>query len=106
MDERPKAPAQQESLEMLREEMDQLNRQLAQLFEARMMLSARIAHAKGQTGKPIRDAAREELILTQMADLVPQYADGVRALFQLLFSLSRKEQTRINTMYIKANADE
>lgn len=106
MDEHPKASVQQESLEMLRGEMDQLNRQIAQLFEVRMQLSARIARAKEQVGKPIRDAAREELILTQMAELVPQYANGVRELFQLLFSLSRQEQTRIKAMHINANADE
>ena len=50
-------------LEKLRDEIDQIDRRMQQLFESRMKVSAGVAAFKAQTGKPVLDPEREKALL-------------------------------------------
>ena len=51
------------SLDELRAEINELNKELLSLFKRRMAISQKIAEEKTKTGKAIYDAQREEEIL-------------------------------------------
>lgn len=83
-------------LEQARGEIDEIDRQMAQLFCRRMEAVAEVAEYKKATGKPVFDAAREEEVVQkncgrlQDASLRPYYADFIRA----VMASSRAWQTR------------
>ena len=85
-------------LQDIRADIDRIDDQLVRLFTERMDCAARIAASKRETGKPIRDHAREREIVNR---LTKQAGEGcapyVKALYSHIFDLSRSYQTRLNT---------
>ncbi len=73
-----------DELEQARREIDEVDAQLAALFERRMQAVMQVARYKKAHGLPIHDPAREELVLAKAAQRIqdpalrPYYLDHVR----------------------------
>ena len=79
-----------------REQIDQIDDELIQLFARRMETAAQIAQWKRQAGKPVMDAGRERAKLLDVMDKCPaEFKDYAVSLYSLLFELSRSYQHRI-----------
>lgn len=84
-------------LKDLREEIDQIDHDLVQLFCQRMDVSARIADVKKQGGLPILAPAREREKLQEVAKQAgPDMDNYTRVLYSMLFELSRSYQSKRN----------
>ena len=83
-------------LAVLREEIDDINNRMLELFERRMDVSAEIAEAKRELGRRVHDPARERQILRDMRwrarDDMGSYAT---VLFSLLMEMSSGYQERL-----------
>lgn len=81
-------------LSKIREEIDQIDRQMVALYEARMNLAAEVAEYKISVGKPVLDKEREKEKLQKVQGLVQAEENryGVGELFQQIMALSRKRQ--------------
>ncbi len=85
-------------LTQLRNEIDNVDAQLVQLFTQRMELSAAVADYKKEHNLPIYVPAREREILQDMAAKAgPEFANYSRVLYSMLFELSRSYQKKRNT---------
>lgn len=85
-------------LENLRNEIDQIDRELVKLFVQRMQISEQVADIKKDQNLPIYVPARERDILQKVADLAgPNMANYTRVLYSMLFELSRSYQSKHNT---------
>jgi len=83
------------SLDALRADIDAIDSDLLALFARRMEAADGIAAAKKSLALPIADPGRERSKLHELATAAPEsLRDGVRALWELLFELSRERQTR------------
>lgn len=86
-----------DELEQARAQIDQIDKQMAALFEQRMAAVAAVAAYKNRHGLPILDAGREaqvvekNLALLQNKELAPFYADYIRH----QMGLSRQYQARV-----------
>jgi chorismate mutase/prephenate dehydratase len=74
----------------LRKKIDEIDKDLIELFGRRMAVSADIARYKKQHGLPVFDPAREREILDK---LPPE--PYIRELYALIVQLSRAEQEKI-----------
>lgn len=84
-------------LKELRYEIDQIDDQLVQLFCQRMEVSARIADYKKQHDLPILVPAREQEKLLEVSETAgAEMAQYTRALYAMLFELSRGYQSQCN----------
>ena len=82
-------------LENLRNEIDQIDRELVKLFVQRMQISKQVADIKKNQNLPIYVPARERDILQKVADLAgPNMANYTRVLYSMLFELSRSYQSK------------
>ncbi len=81
----------------IREKIDVIDRQLVDLFEARMELCRNVADYKIETGKKVLDVERERAKLETVAGMVsnPDNAYAVKDLFAQIISNSRKMQYRM-----------
>ncbi len=86
-------------LEDMRERIDDIDRQMVQLYEERMKISEEVAEFKIETGKKIFDKSREKQKLSAVENLAttPFNKLGVRELFDHIMSMSRKLQYRLLT---------
>lgn len=83
------------SLASLRSQIDSLDADLLSLFSRRMSLADDIAAVKKADALPIPDPAREREKLHDIASAAPaDLRDDARALWELLFELSRARQAR------------
>ena len=83
-------------LKEIRQNIDAIDEELVQLFARRMDCARAVAEAKRQTGKPIRDHAREREIVNRLtARTGGDYAPYVRALYGQIFDLSRGYQSSL-----------
>ena len=83
-------------LSQYREQIDQIDDELIQLFARRMETAAQIAQWKRQAGKPVMDASRERAKLLDVMEKCPEeFKDYAVSLYSLLFELSRSYQHRI-----------
>ena len=84
-------------LTQIREEIDQVDRQLLELFEKRLALSEEVAKSKIKTRKPVRDLEREQEKLACMEQMVKSSfaRHGVREFFGQLMAISRKLQYQL-----------
>lgn len=83
-------------LSELREKIDVIDRQIIELMERRMDISAQVAEYKRLRGLPVLDAAREQAKLEQMAGLCrPETAEYIQRLYREIFSISRDCQQRL-----------
>lgn len=85
----------------LREEIDVIDRQLADLFVRRMECAGRIAACKQQRGLPVLDAAREKAMIAREQEYVEDPA--LRPLYvrflSSLIALSREHQETLINPY-------
>ena len=78
----------------LRQELDQLDREIVSLFERRMAISRQVAQYKLAHDLPVLDAGREAQVIASREAMLtdPALAPSVRGLFASIMALSRQEQ--------------
>ena len=83
-------------LKDIRAAIDRIDDQLVKLFAERMDCSRQVAESKRQTGKAIRDRAREREIVNRLTKAAgDEYAPYVSALYAHIFDLSRSFQSSV-----------
>lgn len=84
-------------LAQIRQELDEIDREMVKLFERRMMLCREVARTKLAQGKPVLDASREAQVLESRAAMLADasLAEAVRALYREMMALSRQEQEKL-----------
>lgn len=82
------------TLEELRKELDQIDAGIIEMYEKRMKVCGEVAEFKIQNGRKVYDREREQQKLAAAAEQVsnPENRKGIRELFTLLMSVSRKLQ--------------
>lgn len=78
----------------VRKQLDECDSEIVKLFEKRMELSEEVAAAKLESGKGVLDKDRERAKLAKVSAMVSGELneEGVRELFRLLMSMSKKLQ--------------
>lgn len=81
-------------LNVIREEIDVLDKEIQQLFEKRMDLASQVADYKIATGKPVYDKVREDQKLKVFRNRANNdfNATGIQELFKQIMGMSRKYQ--------------
>lgn len=81
-------------LAVLREQLDQIDERIVELYEERMEICSQVADYKIETGKKVLDKAREEEKLRRVRSLAHSEfnAHGVQELFGQIMAMSRKLQ--------------
>ena len=83
-------------LKDIRTNIDEIDDQLVKLFARRMDCARQIAETKRETGRPIRDRAREREIVNRLTRAAGDaYAPYVRDLYNHIFDLSRGYQSSL-----------
>lgn len=84
-------------LAQIRQELDEIDREIVALFERRMHLSREVAQTKMAQGKAVLDAGREQQVLESRAGMLqdPALTDAVQALYREIMALSRAEQEKL-----------
>lgn len=84
-------------LKELRTEIDQIDRQLVELFKERMEVARGVAEYKIANGMPVLDPERERQVLEAKAAMVdePEMKADVNKLFETIMSMSRAHQRAI-----------
>lgn len=81
----------------LREQIDNIDNDLVELFAARMDAAAKIAEYKKENNLPIYVPAREREVLQKVAENAGnEKANYARVLYSMLFELSRSYQRKLN----------
>ena len=82
-----------DSMESVRNEINEIDDELVKLFVRRMDASERMAEVKRSTSVPVQDPARERSILAKVANAVgPDLENEARLMFTTLMSISRGRQ--------------
>lgn len=82
-------------LNHIREHLDQIDTQLTELLVERMHAVAQVAQAKKESGKAIRDHARERSIINRVTKQSgDEYAPYVKSFYKTLFDLSCNYQSQ------------
>ena len=81
----------------LRQELDQLDREIVSLFERRMAISRQVAQYKLAHDLPVLDAGREAQVIASREAMLSDaaLAPSVGTLFECIMALSRREQEAI-----------
>ena len=78
-------------LSEIRQQIDEIDQELVELFCRRMNLSAQVADYKKANNLPIFVPARERAILQKVAELAgPEMENYTRVLYSMLFELRRR----------------
>ena len=85
-------------LTKLREEINETDKELLELFKRRMEIAAGVAEYKREHGLPVLDAARERALLAKISDMAGEEFDGyARTLWRTMLDVSKAYQyTRLN----------
>ena len=85
------------TLEEMRREIDQVDRQLVALFEQRMALTDEVGRIKLESGTPVLDAARETQVLASRTAMLrdPKRRGMTERLYRLIMEMSRESQNEI-----------
>ena len=84
------------SLDELREQINQVDDQLSQLFARRMALSAEVAEQKRETGAPVFDPSRERAVVARLTEgMDDERSLDVKLLYNTIFDLSRARQQHL-----------
>ncbi len=85
----------------IRDEIDQVDREITALYLKRMQLTGEVAGYKIRTGKKVFDKEREREKLEKLSSLVTGsfLKHGIRELFEHIMSISRKRQYQLLTEY-------
>lgn len=88
-------------LQDIRGQLDEIDTQLAELFQKRMKLCGEVAEFKIATGKPVYDGAREKQKLEAVTALADSEFNkkGVRELFSQIMTISRRLQYQLLTLH-------
>lgn len=82
-----------EELNVLRGEIDAIDRELTALFRRRMAVTRQVGEYKLERGLPVLDAARERQVLAEKVALAgPELAPAAVRLYQTIMALSRRQQ--------------
>ncbi len=85
-------------LKDLRNQIDDTDQQIVELFAKRMDIAAEIAARKKEANAPVLNTQREREVLNHVCDLAPEdYKDYTRVLFSMLMGLSRSYQHKITS---------
>lgn len=86
-------------LNLIRQDIDALDKELVALLEKRMDLVTRVTAFKKETGKPILDTTREEAVLAKVASRVvnKDFEDTIVNTFADIMKNSRDyQQSKLN----------
>ena len=84
-------------LEELRAKIDEIDRQMTSLFEARMDVAAQIAEYKRENNLPVLDAGREREKINAISEMVrPEFQSHIRTLYSTIMDLSKNYQNALN----------
>lgn len=81
-----------DTIEALRKEIDECDREIVAAFVRRMNISRRIGEYKRERGLPVYDAAREERLYDKIEALGGEYGEYARKLYKSVTLLSRELQ--------------
>ena len=81
----------------LREEIDEIDEEIVQLYEKRMHISEKVAAYKIQTGKKVFDKERELSKLSLLSNRASTEftSQGIHELFEQIMAMSRKKQYQL-----------
>ena len=82
----------------LREEINETDKQIIELFKKRMAIAANIAEYKKDHSLPVFDAARERALLEKISDMAGDELEGyARTLYRTMMDVSKAHQhTKLN----------
>ncbi len=81
------------NLHELRQQIDDIDRQLVDLYCRRMDTAREIGRYKRENNLPVLDSERERNLLNKVAEQAgEEYEQGIRALYHLLMEHSRQRQ--------------
>ena len=80
------------SLKPIRDEIDQIDKQLIELFTRRMECSKKVAQYKLENGMKIFNAEREQQVLDSVAEKAGEYSGSAKLLYSTIMELSRALQ--------------
>lgn len=87
----------QVEIQKCREEIDNVDKELVQLFEKRMDVAAKVAKVKKKFGRGTLDSAREREKLALVAEMASEgMEDYVHVLYSLMMELSSSYQDKLN----------
>lgn len=83
-----------EELEIIREKIREIDKDLIVLFEKRMVLSREVAVCKMKKQMPVYDAGREEKNIRELSELLTDISDRpyFRKWYQMLMDVSKEKQ--------------
>ncbi len=77
----------------LRDQIDEIDRELVELFKRRMNVSSKVAEYKRQTGMNVLDPSRERALLNKVSELSgEEFEEYTRTLYASILELSRSYQ--------------
>ncbi|MBQ3574697.1 MAG: chorismate mutase, partial [Clostridia bacterium] len=83
--------------EELRVKIDEIDREMTRLFEARMDVAAQIAEYKRKNNLPVLDAGREREKINAISEMVrPEFQSHIRTLYSTIMDLSKNYQNALN----------
>lgn len=84
-------------LDELRLKIDEIDREMTRLFEARMDVASQIAEYKRENNLPVLDAGREREKINAISDSVrPEFQSYVQTLYSTIMDLSKNYQNALN----------
>lgn len=91
-------------LQECRKQLDQIDRNIIELFEERMKICGYVADSKIETGKPVYDSEREKQKISAARDLAHGEFNkmAVAELFQQMMTISRRYQYQLLAEHDKA----
>ncbi|MEG0732749.1 MAG: chorismate mutase [Vagococcus sp.] len=84
-------------LEKVRDEINQIDQELAVLLEKRYKCVDEVVRIKKENQIPILDSNREELVLKRIANLIKEekYKDSILETFQNMMDISKEYQSKL-----------
>jgi len=83
-------------LDAWREEIDEIDKGIVELFSRRMQIAAKIAEAKKEEDLPVFDQQRERKVMSKIIDMTEEeFAMYMKMLYSTIFDLSKNYQTKI-----------
>lgn len=83
-------------IEELREDIDQVDRELVRLFNIRLTVAGEVAEYKRAHDLPVLDEAREQALLKKVAALSDaEYREETLELYEQILTISKDHQTKI-----------
>ncbi len=85
-----------DQLEVLRKEIDEIDKELTALFEKRMNIVLEILALKQKSGYPIFDKSREERIISKNSSFLnnKDYINELKVFFNCILDLSKNIQAK------------